>query len=149
MTTLPLYFALWNGHRRISWTFHIQILYNKFTLHTLQKLFTQNTLFTDVNLFTGVIETLLTKFAIPQFYSITRFTHHCPTCRRSSHSLKRNAVSSVTLQIFKLVRGIDAFPLWAFVSFWWSFAFTNFHFHVGLAWALRSLSICLDVSLLL
>ena len=31
---------------------------------------------------TGVIETLLTKFAIPQFDSITRrFTHHCPTCR--------------------------------------------------------------------
>ena len=40
------------------------------------------TLFTDVNLFTGVIETLLTKFAIPQFDSITRcFMHHCPTCR--------------------------------------------------------------------
>ena len=41
------------------------------------------TLLTDVSLFTGVIETvLLTKFAIPQFDSITRcFTHHCPTCR--------------------------------------------------------------------
>ena len=43
------FFALWNGHRRISWTFHIQILYNKFTLHTLQKLFALCTLFTDVN----------------------------------------------------------------------------------------------------
>ena len=33
-------------------------------------------------LFTGVIETLLTKFAIPQFDSFARrFTHHCPTCR--------------------------------------------------------------------
>ena len=77
-----LYFALSNGHRRISWTFHIQILYNKFTFHTLQKLFTLYTLFTDVNLFTGVIETPLTKFAIPQFHCITRrFTHHCPSCR--------------------------------------------------------------------
>ena len=77
-----LYFALSNGHRRISWTFHIQILYNKLTFHTLQKLFTLYTLFTDVNLFTGVIETPLTKFAIPQFHCITRrFTHHCPSCR--------------------------------------------------------------------
>ena len=40
------------------------------------------TLFTDVNLFTGVIETTLTKFANPQFHCITRrFTHHCPSCR--------------------------------------------------------------------
>ena len=82
MTTLRLYFAPWNGHRRISWTFHIQILYNKSKLHTLQKLFTLYTLFTDVNLFTWVIETLLPKFAIPQFNSIARrFTHHCPTSR--------------------------------------------------------------------
>jgi len=55
---------------------------NKFILHTLQKLFTLCTLFTDVNLFTGIIKTLLTKFAIPQFDSISRrFTQHCPTCR--------------------------------------------------------------------
>ena len=66
MTTTRLYFALWNRNRRISWTFHIQILYNKFTLHTLQTIFTLYTLFTDVNSFTGVIETLLTKFAFPE-----------------------------------------------------------------------------------
>ena len=48
MTTMRLYFALWNRNRRISWTFHIQILYNKFTLHTLQTIFTLYTLFTDV-----------------------------------------------------------------------------------------------------
>ena len=72
MTTLRLYLTLWNGHRRISWTFHIQILCNKFTLHTLQKLFT---LCTDVNLFTVVIDTLFTNLAIPQFYNITRRFH--------------------------------------------------------------------------
>ena len=82
MTTLRLYFAFWNGHRRISGTFHIQILHNKFTSHTLKKLFSLYTLFTDVNFFTGVIETLLTKFAFPHFDSITRrIAHHCPTWR--------------------------------------------------------------------
>ena len=90
MTTLRLYFAFWNGHRRISGTFHIQILYNKFTSHTLQKLFTLYTLFTDVNLFTGVIETLLTKFAIPHFDSITRrFTHHSPHKDMSKYENKQ------------------------------------------------------------
>ena len=29
MTTLRLYFAPWNAHRQISWTFHIQVLYIK------------------------------------------------------------------------------------------------------------------------
>ena len=48
MTTLRLYFALWNGHRQKSSTFHIQILYNKFILHTLHILFTLHALFTDL-----------------------------------------------------------------------------------------------------
>ena len=56
----------------------------------MHKLFTLYTLLTDVNLFTRVIETLLTKFAIPHFDSITRrFTHHSPHKDMSKYENKQ------------------------------------------------------------
>ena len=41
MTTLQLYFAPWNAHRQISWTFHIQILYIKiYITHSTKIIYT-------------------------------------------------------------------------------------------------------------
>ena len=46
MTTLQLYFAPWNAHRQISWTFHIQILYIKiYITHSAKIIYTIYTIY--------------------------------------------------------------------------------------------------------
>ena len=103
---------------------------NKFTLHTLQKLFTLYTLFTDVKLFSGVIETLLTKFAIPsiwqhfapfyaslphvQTYQITKTnrSHKKPVWRAilSQNRMEVRFVTAVTREFFPASYPITASP---------------------------------------